>query len=183
MQTITLYYREGSSDKVYQAAIEPAAGGYHVHFAYGRRGSTLNTGTKSPVPVDLNTAQQTYEKLVREKRAKGYTDGPELSPYANSAQTATGIYPQLLNPTDAPEPLLNDNRFYLQPKHDGKRLLVQKRGTAVLGINRRGLTCGVPAPVVQSALAMPGDCLLDGEAVGETLHGLFDGATGVLQPA
>ena len=38
----TLYYREGSSDKVYQAAIEPAGSQFVVNFAYGRRGATLS---------------------------------------------------------------------------------------------------------------------------------------------
>ena len=33
---VTLYYREGSSDKVYQAAIEPAGDGFVVNFAYGQ---------------------------------------------------------------------------------------------------------------------------------------------------
>ena len=37
---VSLYYREGSSDKVYQAAIEPAGNQFVVNFAYGRRGGT-----------------------------------------------------------------------------------------------------------------------------------------------
>ena len=45
-QRITLYYREGSSDKVYEAIIEPQGEGFVVNFAYGRRGSTMSTGTK-----------------------------------------------------------------------------------------------------------------------------------------
>ena len=48
---VSLYYREGGSDKVYQAAIEPKEGGYVVNFAYGRRGSTLTSGTKTSAPV------------------------------------------------------------------------------------------------------------------------------------
>ena len=47
MSLITLYYREGSSDKIYQVAIEEQNGGWVVHFAYGRRGSALTTGTKT----------------------------------------------------------------------------------------------------------------------------------------
>ena len=39
-QSITLYYREGSSDKVYQSAIEKQGELFVVNFAYGRRGST-----------------------------------------------------------------------------------------------------------------------------------------------
>ena len=69
METITLYYREGPSDKVYQASIQPKDDGYHVHFAYGRRGSTLNTGSKTSKPVTFPIAKGIYDKLVREKMA------------------------------------------------------------------------------------------------------------------
>jgi len=68
----TLYYRDGRSDKVYRAAIEPRDGGYVVNFAYGRRGSTLATGTKTTSPVYFDAARLIYDKLVREKMAKGY---------------------------------------------------------------------------------------------------------------
>ena len=101
-ERITLYYREGSSDKVYQAAIEPKGELFVVSFAFGRRGSTLNTGTKTSSPVDYETAKNTYDKLVREKMAKGYTPGENGTPYQHSdkADRVTGILPQLLNPID-----------------------------------------------------------------------------------
>ena len=47
----SLHYREGNSDKVYQAAVEPKDDGYIVTFAYGRRGNTLATGIKNDTPV------------------------------------------------------------------------------------------------------------------------------------
>ena len=53
-ECITLYYREGSSDKVYQAAIEPQGEGFVVNIAYGRRGSTMSSGTKTQIPVEIN---------------------------------------------------------------------------------------------------------------------------------
>ncbi|MEY3898780.1 MAG: hypothetical protein RLZZ214_4302, partial [Verrucomicrobiota bacterium] len=61
MQTTTilsasLHFREGNSDKVYHAAVEPKGDGYIVTFAYGRRGNTLNTGIKNDTPVPLETA-------------------------------------------------------------------------------------------------------------------------------
>ena len=74
---VILYYREGSSDKVYQASIEPQGELFVVNFAYGRRGSTMNTGTKTPTPVDYATAKKMHDKLVREKVAKGYNEGSE----------------------------------------------------------------------------------------------------------
>src|SRR4051794_3548279 len=99
MKSTTLYFREGSSDKVYQAAIEPKNNLFVVTFAYGRRGTTLQTGIKTPTPVDLSTAESVFDKLVREKTAKGYTPTENGTPYQQSDQSniATGIRPQLLN--------------------------------------------------------------------------------------
>jgi len=57
-ERITSYYREGSSDKVYQAAIEPEGDLFVVNFAFGRQGSTLSTGTKTSSPVDYETAKR-----------------------------------------------------------------------------------------------------------------------------
>jgi predicted DNA-binding WGR domain protein len=69
----TLYFKDGSSDKVYQAAIEPQDDGFIVTFAYGRKGATLTTGTKTKSPVSLAEAKAIYDKLIVEKTGKGYT--------------------------------------------------------------------------------------------------------------
>jgi bifunctional non-homologous end joining protein LigD len=74
-QNITLYYREGSADKIYQCGIEPAGERFVVNFAYGRRGFTLNAGTKTNVPVDYDSAKRIFDRLVKEKQAKGYAPG------------------------------------------------------------------------------------------------------------
>src|ERR1039457_1060460 len=96
-ERVALYYREGSSDKVYQSAIEPDGDQFVVNFAYGRRGSTLTTGTKTSSPVDYDTAKKIYTKLVNEKKAKGYTEGESGTPYTHSEKQSSGILPQLLN--------------------------------------------------------------------------------------
>jgi len=41
LENITLFYRQGKSDKVYKAALEEKEGLFVVNFTYGRRGSTL----------------------------------------------------------------------------------------------------------------------------------------------
>ena len=176
-QSITLYYREGSSDKVYQCSIEPAGERFVVNFVYGRRNATLNTGTKTNVPVGYADARRIFDKLVREKTAKGYTPGPDGTPYrhSNEEQRATGLAPQLLNPIDEVEAerLIADDAWAMQEKFDGRRMLVQKHGAAIHGINRRGLMVGLPSPVTVAVHAIPGDFVIDGEAVGDVLHG-FD---------
>jgi bifunctional non-homologous end joining protein LigD len=76
----TLYYREGSSDKVYQCEIKAAGERFVVNFCCGRRGSTLITGTKTNVPVDYESAQNIFNKLIKEKKSKGYTEGESGNP-------------------------------------------------------------------------------------------------------
>ena len=173
-QRTTLYYREGSSDKVYQASIEPQGEGFVVNIAYGRRGSTMSTGTKTQTPVDYDQAKIIYDKLVREKMAKGYTEGPEGTPYQHSSkeERVTGLLPQLLNPINEQEVqrLLKDPAFCLQEKFDGKRVLVRKVGAEIHGINRKGLLIGLPSPIVVGAQKISSDFILDGECVGDVLY-------------
>jgi bifunctional non-homologous end joining protein LigD len=173
--TTSLYFREGPSDKEYHAAIEPHDGGFIVNFTYGRRGSTLTAGTKTQAPVSLAEATKVFDKLVASKIAKGYRAlGGSLTPYQQSGGEGrdTGIRCQLLNPIEKEEVsrLLTDNRHCLQEKHDGRRLLVRKQGDEITGINRRGLIVAIPEPIRLAVAAIPFDVLIDGEAVGETLH-------------
>ncbi len=175
---LTLYYREGSSDKVYQCAIEPAGDGrFAVTFAYGRRGSTLATGSKTSSPVGYDDAKRVFDKLVREKMAKGYTPGANGTPYvgSNGDKQPSGYLPQLLNPIDEAEVqrLLRDNIHVAQEKFDGRRLLLRKQGAAIDGINRKGLLVGLPEPVFQAFHRFPGDCVVDGESIGDVFH-VFD---------
>jgi len=174
MEQITLYYREGGSDKVYQASIDPKDGGYVVTFAYGRRGATLATGTKTQTPESYDAAKRIYDKLVAEKTAKGYTPGADGTPYQHTdkAHTATGIHCQLLNPVEEDQvaSLLADPAYWMQEKHDGRRLLIRKQGETVTGINRLGLVIALPVPLLSDAAQCPIDFILDGEAVGDTFQ-------------
>jgi bifunctional non-homologous end joining protein LigD len=179
MKSTTLYYREGSSDKVYQAAVEPRNNLFIVTFAYGRRGTTLQTGIKTPTPVDLPTAERVFDKLVREKTSKGYTPAENGTPYQqpdqNQAQACSGIRPQLLNAIDEAEAskLISSPEWCLQEKKDGRRLLIKKEGAAIHGINRRGLLCGLPSSLLYEVREIENDFIIDGEIVGETFH-VFD---------
>jgi bifunctional non-homologous end joining protein LigD len=174
----TLYFRQGSSDKVYHAAIEPKGDKFIVTFAFGRRGSTLSAGTKTSSPVEYAAAKKIYEKLLKEKTAKGYTPGEEGTPYqqTDNEARATGIVPQLLNAVDEDQArkLMTDDDWLLQEKFDGRRLMICRTGSDISGINRTGLTVALPMPLVQSMLQLKAEnCLLDGEAVGD-LYYAFD---------
>jgi bifunctional non-homologous end joining protein LigD len=175
IQSTSLHYREGNSDKVYQAAVEPKGDGYIVTFAYGRRGNTLATGIKNDTPVPLETATQLFHKLIASKVAKGYQpDGQSAKPYQQSGDEGrdSGIRCQLLNPVekaDLPR-LLIGRTHCLQEKFDGRRLMVRKKGDEITGINRRGLVVAIPDPIRDAVEYIPFDVLIDGEAVGDTLH-------------
>lgn len=174
MRNVTLYYREGASDKVYQAGIQPKDGKFVVNFAYGRRGAALNSGTKTPAPVDEATASKIFERLVGEKKAKGYTEGADGTPYQHTEQEGkiSGYLPQLLNPVgeEEVESLLADPDWCMQEKFDGRRMMLHKQGAAIHGINRRGLLTGLSSPVLAQVRELGHDLVIDGEWVGEAFH-------------
>jgi len=177
----SLHFCEGKSNKEYHIVIEPEGEGYLVTYAYGRRGNTLTTGSKTQHIVPLAEATAIHDKVVRQKMAKGYqlTDDQNLKPgaiaHARDAGEDTGIRCQLLNPVneDQVSRLLSDKRYCLQEKHDGRRLMIRKSGDEITGINRRGLVVSVPTAIREAVDKLPVDVLLDGEVVGETYH-VFD---------
>jgi len=171
LPNVTLYYREGSSDKVYQCQIDAAGERYVVNFAYGRRGSTMNTGTKTNVPVDYDSAQRIFDKLVKEKKSKGYTQGHDATPYQHSEQQPSGILPQLLNSIDEEQllKLIQDDNWCMQEKQDGRRLIIRKQGQDVIGINKKGNTVGLALPLFDVVRGFDADVTIDGEAIGDNL--------------
>jgi bifunctional non-homologous end joining protein LigD len=176
-ENITLYFKQGTSDKIYTVTLEEAGDGrFTVNFAYGRRGATLTTGTKTKTPVEYASAKKIYDKLVKSKTSKGYAPGEEGPQYVHTdADTKdTGIQCQLLNFIEESQvaAYICDDDWWAQEKYDGKRMLLRKTD-AVTAINRRGLSVGAPDTVLASAGNVDQMYLADGEAVGETLF-VFD---------
>ncbi|MEO9254019.1 MAG: WGR domain-containing protein [Tepidiformaceae bacterium] len=168
----TLYFKQGGSDKIYHANIKPSGTGFVVNFAFGRRGNTLQTGSKTASHVDFASAKKIYDKLLAEKTAKGYSPGEEGTPYQQTdhENRATGILPQLLCAIEEAEAqrCIADAAWYAQEKFDGIRILIRKTGTRITGINRRGLVVALPQPVADVALTLGGDSwIIDGEAIGD----------------
>ena len=91
-----LWFREGTSDKVYEVdLVELVAGQYVVNFRFGRRGTGLKDGTKTPLPVDVTKARSIFQKLVDEKLAGGYqhqgaTAAPATPPAGGSKPLFAG---------------------------------------------------------------------------------------------
>ena len=175
LPSISLYYREGSSDKVYHVQIAEASGGYVVNFQYGRRGSSLQSGTKTSQPVALGQAEKVYAKLVAEKKGKGYTEGEAGTPYSNPGQDKqpSGYLPQLANFIDEKNALslLDNDRWWMQNKEDGERRIVVRMDDTVTAANRKGLLIPMSLSIELAArsiqLRESPDFVLDGEAIGD----------------
>lgn len=179
VKSTSLYFREGSSDKVYHARIEEVGGGFEVHFSYGRRGGPLTHGSKTSSPVDLAQATKIYDKLVKEKVAKGYTPDTSGAVFSGTqaitGKVASGLLPQLPNMVTEGEAraLLQDDNYMLQEKIDGVNLMVAVAddGTAV-GSNKKGLVVPLTKELEAAMKRYPG-CTFAGELVGDTYH-VFD---------
>lgn len=99
-KSISLYYTQGSSDKEYHVQLligeVSSPNGWVVNFQYGRRGSSLNWGTKTPEPLEYDKAEKVYNKLVGSKIGKGYTEDPSGIPgstHIPPKPTQTGSQP------------------------------------------------------------------------------------------
>ena len=66
-----LYFRQGSSDKVYHLQLENVDDKWSVEAQWGRRGSALQRDVKvNGVPYE--EAKRVYDRILREKAGKGY---------------------------------------------------------------------------------------------------------------
>jgi len=178
MKSASLYFKEGSSDKVYHATVEPNGSKFVVNFSYGRRGGTMNTGTKTNAPVSLEEAIKAWEKLVNSKLAKGYrhmTDTQGAIPQASLPDTPTEALCVLLNPVDEDEAqrLMDDPKWAAQPKFDGVRFMLGSKNGKIYALNRKGKPVSVPNQIANHLQNLGDNYLLDGELVGETLY-VFD---------
>jgi bifunctional non-homologous end joining protein LigD len=179
MESTSLYYKEGSSDKVYHATLEKNDQGYVVNFAYGRRGSALKTGSKTSSPVSLEKAEEIYNKLLKEKLSKGYRQmdgvtGSSIPVVGDLPDTPTEIQCVLLNPIEEEKAqiLLDDPEWGVQQKFDGVRFMLSKKNNEVFALNRKGKRVSVPNSIAESVVEFE-DFFLDGELIGDNYY-VFD---------
>jgi len=183
MQASSLFYSDlgtgGTSDKEYHVQIEKKGSGHVVNFQYGRRGGTLQTGTKTPAPVPLAEATVIYERLVREKLSKGYvgaeasTFKPPVLPNGNG-NGKTKFPVELLTEISRQEAdaALKSAAYWLQKKMDGhRRQLERKADGSVVSYNRKGEAVALPQELVRDCENAPWDnFVLDGELLGNVFY-------------
>ena len=73
--TITLYFRDGISDKFYTVSVLEKDGGFLVPFTFGKYGTVGQCGYKANgKPVPYEKAKKLYDSVINERLAKGYTE-------------------------------------------------------------------------------------------------------------
>lgn len=176
----SLYYQEHSSDKVYNVAVvltDTVNNLYSVNFSYGRRGSSLNTGTKTPSPIGYSDAISVFNKLVKEKIAKGYKESgnTQSSVSALVASRDTGYRPQLLNECteDDVSEYLNNDDWCAQEKFDGENRLLIAAGNVSFGANRKGLQIPLSEKILNELKKLPLGLVFSGEDLGDKVV-IFD---------
>ncbi len=175
-ESVSLFFKEGTSDKEYHAQLESRDGGWTVNVQYGRRGSALRAESKTPHALPYEEAKKIYDKVVREKIGKGYRPLGETLPAPigqAGERTKTGLVCELLTPIDLEEvaKYILDPKYWMQDKRDGHRRMVEKSATGeIVGVNRRGCTVPLPASLHAElgSLALK-TFVLDGEIEGERL--------------
>lgn len=176
IKEISLYYKDDKSDKEYHIQLEQDKSGYLVNFQYGRRGSTLSTGSKTKSPISLIEAEKTYNSLIKEKTSKGYTQGSNgaVFTYQDLGDRVTGITPQLLNEINdsSLEFYLNSPDWIMEEKFDGRRTIVVKKDKT-FAINKKGLSINVVDNVKNIIDKVNCHIVVDGELIGERYY-IFD---------
>ena len=174
MKTQTLYFKEGSSDKVYTARLEDAPDGQAtLLLSWGRRGNGQQSQVLGPMPPA--EAEKLYEKKLKDKLAKGYQPGESGAAMVAAGTTAPANVPRpmLLNEIDRDEVerLIRDPGWWMQEKYDGCRILLERNGDSVTAWSRTGKQCAaLPQAVVDAALATTKlQWVMDGEIVGDEI--------------
>ena len=187
VRNIELFFQEGSSDKVYNAQIVETGGKHTVNVQWGRRGAHLNEGAKA-VNVSRVEADKVFDRLVREKRGKGYeelTTGHQPAAVAppegsgsgskvGGKRAKVGHAAQLLEPLDDGELtgfLANDDMI-AQQKLDGVRVLVHV-GEELIVTNRDGKKTQHGGGALDGLAYLPHGTVIDGELLGDH-YWLFD---------
>src|SRR5258705_5025085 len=125
-----LYFRQGSTDKVYHLQLENAQARWSVQAQWGRRGSTLQSDIKVS-DTTYEEARRVYDRLLREKTGKGYqiaqatTNGDTpISVGLPACKEHSGHVPELLTPIEEPEALrlAQDASSWFHQKFDRCRL-------------------------------------------------------------
>ena len=174
-----LYFRQGSSDKVYHLQLQNTDDKWSVEAQWGRRGSALQSDIKAN-SVPYQEAKRVYDRILREKTGKGYqiaqassNGNTPISVGLPATKEHSGHIPELLTPIEEPEALrlADDASWWFQQKFEGRRLAVQKADGKYSGINKLGQIIPIDARLSESLDRVQARAFLaDGEITDSHLY-------------
>jgi bifunctional non-homologous end joining protein LigD len=182
-ETVSLAFNDlaqgGTSDKVYHLSLEQNGKGFTVTAQYGRRGSALAVDIKTKNgAVSYDDARKIFDRVLREKKNKGYVEAGAKAPAAQVQPPAANDFeakPQELleevtNETTLAH-LLASDQYWMQDKSDGhSRGAVKTRGGLLYGLNKLGKEVPLPAEIVAELKRIELDSFqIDAELVGDKL--------------
>jgi predicted DNA-binding WGR domain protein len=169
IKKVSLHCQEGGSNKLYVIWIEPKDGGHVVLAQWGRMGSAMQSGSKTPTPVTLEKATAVMDKVIKEKLGKGYKyygeDAPAYTHVEGAEDTGTRVMLLTAATEDDLEWLIKDDSWAAQEKLNGKRITISINGDVVTGANRKGLICPIPEAIAATLQNTVDTTVLDGELV------------------
>ena len=187
-ESIQLYCKSGSSDKVYNIQLTQTENGWNCLGQGGRRGSTL-TDYDKVINGTYEEAKTAYDRTIHEKLHKSppyrVVEGAisESAPLTNGKRIAESVpsmftQPELLTrATDAQvDAFAKNSRYVFQPKRDGRRLTVHYRGKGdLVGYNRSGEAIQLDAQLYKAILWLVDfyllkTMMLDGEWEADGFH-------------
>lgn len=174
--SVHLWSTKAGADKVYNLFLRPKADGWTVDFTNGKRGSTMQTGTRTGKPVLYEAALKLFKEIVSAKTKDGYGPIETGTAYTSNefSGRATGLDVQLLTSIDEQRcnELITDDDWVFQLKEDGERRPIFVKDGIVTGGNRNGLLVDIPAQWVKD-FAVFENAIFDGEHVGDH-YAVFD---------
>lgn len=181
VMSVQLFYKDDRSDKEYRMQVVPQGTGFHVLFQFGRRGGTLQQGSKTKAPVSEAEAKKIFFDILREKESKQYKqakNGKATAAPAAPSNPGNGRSPYpaelLMDVVDAKEraALLLSERHIMQAKADGHRRQIAKTISGeYIGYKRSGEAVGIAQELIGELKQVQATSFfMDGELIGDRLE-------------
>jgi bifunctional non-homologous end joining protein LigD len=174
----------GSSDKVYHVNLDVTSTGlWSVIAQYGRRGGALAMDNKTKGGLlDYDAAKKLFERIIREKVAKGYVRLALSPSQVAAAPVMPPSEPDFVGHFQRPQELLTEidsvqaaklvlsDAYYMQDKSDGHSRGVVKIGGTIFGLNKLGRRVPISQALFDELAQIPlATFQIDAELVGEKL--------------
>lgn len=173
---ISLFYNQGSSNKVYNLDIRQVENSFELYAVYGRVGKPMRQNLIDTFDT-IEGATEEAGRRAHLKKLKGYAEdnATQVAEVLDTGLPTTNVLPQLANTIKDQAKLrkwIQDHNFCMQTKHDGERRIAGVQDGKVVASNRRGQGVTLNTDIAEELLSMwercdKADFLVDGEDMGD----------------